>query len=179
MPGYTLPDGMTVKNKLGAISHAELEKLEGRYVRERLYQIEIGSGPSGAFDAILLKATHRRLFQDVYEWAGHTRDERISLSDGTTATEPVLSKFGGRPFMAGNQIAGALDNLGAKLRDANYLRGLSRAQFAERAADIIVDLNAIHAFREGNGRTQRVFVEQLAQAAGHDLDFTVVTRERM
>ena len=52
-------------------------------------------------------------------------------------------------------------------------------QFAERAADVMAELNAAHPFREGNGRTQRVFMEQLAHAAGHELDFTIVSKERM
>jgi len=52
-------------------------------------------------------------------------------------------------------------------------------RFAKQAADIMVELNTIHPFREGNGRTQRVFMEQQAKAAGHDLDFTIVSKERM
>ncbi len=43
----------------------------------------------------------------------------------------------------------------------------------------MVELNAAHPFREGNGRTQRVFMEQLADRAGHELDFTIVSKERM
>ena len=74
----------------------------------------------------------------------------------------------------------SLDEIVAKLRDAGYLGGLSREAFAERAADLLAELNAVHPFREGNGRTQRAFVEQPAQAAGHDLDFSVISpRERM
>ena len=65
------------------------------------------------------------------------------------------------------------------MRDADHLRGISRADFASRAADIMAELNAIHPFREGNGRTQRLFVSELAREAGHVLDFTVVSRERM
>jgi cell filamentation protein len=59
------------------------------------------------------------------------------------------------------------------------LRGLPRQEFAHRAADIMAKINGIHAFREGNGRTQRVFVEELARQAGHTLDFSVVSQERM
>jgi cell filamentation protein len=101
------------------------------------------------------------------------------LSDGTVATEPTLRKVSGRPFSDGEAIAAALGGIEATLREANYLRGLPREDFAERAADIMAGLNAIHPFREGNGRTQRVFIEQLAHAAGHELDFTVVSKERM
>jgi cell filamentation protein len=90
-----------------------------------------------------------------------------------------LKREGSREFVAGPHIAGALDEIVAKLRDAGYLGGLSREAFAERAADLLAELNAVHPFREGNGRTQRAFVEQLAHAAGHDLDFSVISKERM
>jgi len=99
VPGYTLPDGKTVKNKLGATSVAELARLEPNYVVPRQFQIELGHGPRGQFDAVHLKAIHRHLFQDVFEWAGHTRDERVKLADGTVASEPVLRKQGGKDFL--------------------------------------------------------------------------------
>jgi cell filamentation protein len=179
LPGYTLPDGLTLRNKLGATNHEELEAAEASFVVRRLLQIHSGRGPTGNFDAAHLKAIHRHLFQDVYEWAGHTRDERVALSDRTIATEPVLRKIGGKPFMEGKLIAKSLDRIARRLASQNYLRGLTREEFASRAADAMVDLNAVHPFREGNGRTQRVFVEALAHEAGHNLDFSVVSRERM
>jgi len=101
VPGYTLDDGVTLKNTLGAISHDALETAESDFVANRLLQLELGHGPAGQFDAAHLKAIHRHLFQDVYEWAGHTRDEKVALSDGTVATEPLLRKVDGSPFMAG------------------------------------------------------------------------------
>lgn len=179
MPGYTYPGTDTLKNKLGATTHDELEEREAPYVAARHIEIEAGHGPPLQCDAEHLKALHRHLFQDVYEWAGHTRDEEVPLGDGSIATEPELKREGSRAFVAGPHIAVALDEIAAKLRDADYLGGLSRDAFAERAADLLAELNAVHPFREGNGRTQRAFVEQLAQAAGHDLDFSVISKERM
>jgi cell filamentation protein len=179
VPNYTLPDGITLKNKLGATSLEELERIEADYVIPRRMEINLGLGPEGAFDAAHLKAFHRHLFQEVFEWAGHTRDEHVAMADGTVATEPLFKKLQGQPFLIGPAIPAALDGIGMKLRAANYLRGLPREEFAERAADVMAELNAAHPFREGNGRTQRVFMEQLAHAAGHDLDFTVVSSERM
>lgn len=179
MAGYTLPDGVTVKNKLGATSHDQLERLEGSYVRQRFLEMKMGFLPSGSFDADHLRAIHKHLFQDVYEWAGRTRNERVSLSDGTIATEPILMKSGGLPFVHGSDIPKTLATITAKLKKSNYLRGLARKEFAGKAADVLIELNAVHPFREGNGRTQRVFVDQLANMAGHELDFKVITRARM
>jgi cell filamentation protein len=135
--------------------------------------------PTGNFDAEHLKSIHRHLFQDVYEWAGNTRDERVRLSDGTIATEPVLSKIDGKPFLDGPLIAEGLDRITRKLAEEDYLHAMPREEFADRAADLMVALNGVHPFREGNGRTQRVFMEALAERAGHTLDFSVVSRERM
>jgi cell filamentation protein len=81
--------------------------------------------------------------------------------------------------MPGPLIAGTLKHITGKLRAENYLRGLSREEFSSRAALLMVDLNGVHPFREGNGRTQRVFISELAQEAGHPLDFSCVSRERM
>jgi cell filamentation protein len=50
------------------------------------------------------------------------------------------------------------------------LRGLGADQFADRAALHISELNAIHPFRDGNGRVQRAFLELLGRAAGHEID---------
>ena|GEM_PF-851800 len=178
MPNYTLPDGV-LKNKLGATDEDKLAVLEADAVRRRLFEVELEPPLEGDFNADHLKAIHQHLFQDVYEWAGHTRDERVTLSDGTVATEPILIKAEGQPFLVGPAIPAALDVLGAKLREADNLRGLPREEFAERAADVMIELNDIHPFREGNGRTQRAFMRELAKEAGHDLDFSVVSAERM
>ena len=179
MPGYTLSDGLTLKNKLDVASHKALEIAETRYVIQRELEIRLGQSPPRRFDAAHLKAIHRHLFQDVYEWAGRTRDERVRLSDGTIATEPSLRKIGGEPFMEGKRIAQALDKFTQNLAAENCLSGLRRSNFATCAADFMVGLNAVHPFREGNGRTQRLFLEALAENAGHVLDFSVVSRERM
>jgi hypothetical protein len=114
LPGYTLPDGLTLKNKLGATSHEALEAAEGDFVTSRLLDFERRQGPKGQFDAAHLKAIHRHLFQDIYEWAGRTRDERVKLPDGTIATEPILRKVNGKPFVEGPLIAGTLDRITAK-----------------------------------------------------------------
>jgi cell filamentation protein len=103
----------------------------------------------------------------------------VQLSDGTIATERMMQKLGGTSFLPGEQIPAALDQVADAIRTAGYLRGLPQEQFAERAADVMSDINAIHPFREGNGRTQRTFMRELAKQAGHDLDFSVISGERM
>jgi cell filamentation protein len=139
----------------------------------------MAEGPRGKFDANHLKAIHRHIFQDVYEWAGRTRDQRVRLSDGAVASEPIMRTPGDKAFTLGPAIPKALTAFATSLRAANYLRGLPRQTFAYQAADRMAELNVIHTFREGNGRAQRLFIMELAQAAGHRLDFSVVSGERM
>lgn len=179
MSDYTYRGTLTLKNRFSLVDFDELQRAETDYAHVRRMEIEAGFGPERDFNANYLKAIHRYLFQDVYEWAGHTRDERVELSDGTTAYEPIMRKTKGQPFAVGPEIPAALGAFAKHLHEADYFRGLPREQFAARAADAMAELNTIHPFREGNGRTQRVFMEQLAQAAGHNLDFTVVSKERM
>jgi cell filamentation protein len=179
VPGYTYPGTTTLKNKLGATTQDELQEVEADYVAGRYAELQAGYGPALQFDIEHLKALHRHLFQDVYEWAGRTRDEEVRLRDGSVATEPGLKREDSREFSRGADIADALAGIASKLQADNYLGGLPQDEFAVRAAALLADLNSVHPFREGNGRTQQAFVEQLAQAAGHDLDFTVISKERM
>jgi hypothetical protein len=76
VPNYTYPDkpDAAVKNRLGAATHDELEEREAEFVFSRDAEIMDGHGPTGQFDAAHLKAIHRHLFQDVYEWAGVPQD---------------------------------------------------------------------------------------------------------
>lgn len=179
MSNYTYRGTHTVKNTFGVTDYDEFERIEAAIVKARYTEIAAGSGPTGQFDGGLIKAFHRHLFQDVYEWAGRTRDERVALSDGTVATMPTMRKAEGKLFTVGPAIPVALDAIGEKLRARSYLRSLRREEFAKQAGDIMAEINTVHPFREGNGRTQRVFMEQLAHAAGHDLNFTVISKERM
>jgi fido (protein-threonine AMPylation protein) len=63
-----------------------------------------------------------------------------------------------------------LDKRFASIRAEDNLRGLTAEQFADRAAEHLSELNAIHPFREGNGRAQRLFLEVIGQNAGHPVD---------
>jgi cell filamentation protein len=65
-----------------------------------------------------------------------------------------------------------------RLKKATYLRGLSGTDFVTAAGRIIGDLNYVHPFREGNGRTQLYYLNQLAKHAGHPIDLVRLDPQR-
>lgn len=85
-------------------------------------EIAEGDGPKGAFDAKHLKAIHGYISQDIYKWAGHTRDES-PVVDGQRV-EPIgnLSK-GGTSFLHGSRIEMGLDEAFRPIRNPEILRG--------------------------------------------------------
>src|ERR1700680_682646 len=65
----------------------------------------------------------------------------------------------------------------AQINAEDNLRGLTADQFAVRSAEHVCELNAIHAFLEGNGRTQRAFLQILVEQAGHAIDLARIDPE--
>jgi cell filamentation protein, protein adenylyltransferase len=116
---------------------------------------ELGSRRlAGTYDLAHLQRFHREIFSDVYPWAGEIRSVYIAKSQLFAAPQNI------RPYLRDQ-----LDRLGAE----NHLRGLDQSQFVERATYYLAEVNAVHPFREGNGRTQRAFFGQLAR----DADYTI------
>lgn len=176
---FTFADGATLKNKVGARSYEELELKEHAPLAIRLIELREGLGPAPTFDVAHLRAIHHHLFQDVYEWAGELRHQPFTFADGSTASMPTMQKTGGQGFARGPQIDRDLDALFAGLKADNFLQGFSREEFTDKAATAFATINSIHPFREGNGRTQREFFTALAAQAGHPIDFSVISAERM
>lgn len=120
--------------------------------------------PEGNLDVSHYYAIHRHLFQDVYSWAGEVRTVRISKSGNT--------------FCYPEHIEQEMQALFSDLKNQNHLRELSQDDFANHATHFLSTLNAIHPFREGNGRTQTSFLLLVADRAGHALDVNKLVPER-
>lgn len=163
---YCYPGTRTLKNVPGIRDPEQLAKFEASHTGGRI--LELQERPIvGNFDRAHLQAIHKFIFQDVYPWAGQTRE-------GAEIAKP------GSPFFAFSQyIAPSLDKVATQLKSEDQLRGLSVDAFSIRAGHYLGELNAIHPFREGNGRTQQEFVRELALQAGHRLEWARVTREQM
>lgn len=150
---YTYKNSTVLRNKLDLRTQAELDAFEAEITNARAQE----PLPAGDLDFAHYKAIHHHLFQDVYEWAGAVRTVRIAK--------------GGSPFCFPENLEGQAARLFDDLAKADCFRGLDSPTFAIKAAHFLSELNAIHAFREGNGRTQLSFLAVLAHHADHPLNF--------
>lgn len=156
---YVYPGTQILRNKLDIHEAAELARVERRLVAVR---VDEGT-PRGNFDLEHLKAMHHHLFQDVYEWAGQVRTVEIAK--------------GGDQFQFRQFIETGMADVHRRLVAQQYLEGTSRQDFAAGAGRILGDINYIHPFREGNGRTQLQYLQQLGERAGHSVDLERLQRQ--
>jgi cell filamentation protein len=128
--------------------------------------VELDAAPlEGGFDVPHLKAIHQHIFQDVYAWAGEFRSVNISK--------------GGALFAVAAFVEPAIEAILRKLSAEKRLRGTDVELFARRAGFYLGEINAIHPFREGNGRTQREFIRELGVEAGFVINWSRTSREQM
>jgi cell filamentation protein len=85
---------------------------------------------------------------------------------------------GAQQFQFRKFIETGMADVHGRLVRSRLLKGLTTADFATQAAVILGDINFIHPFREGNGRTQLQYLKQLAAHAGHTLDLTRIDGPR-
>ena len=112
---YLYPGTTVLRNKLGIRDTAQLEQAERVLVTQRTAE----GVPTGTFGLDHMKAIHRHLFQDLYEWAGQIRKVEIAK--------------GGQQFQFRQFIETGMADVQARLEQANFLKGLSAAGFAEQA----------------------------------------------
>lgn len=99
---------------------------------------------------------HHHLFQDVYEWAGKVRTVNISKD--------------GKPFFDGERFSIGFQYIDTLLVEYKKIRKNNKQLIAKKLAEILDNVNFLHPFREGNGRTQREFIRLLALEKGYRLN---------
>jgi cell filamentation protein len=156
---YCYPGTAVLKNKLDIKDAEKLADFEAEMSNLQAHvPIEVA-----ALDYDFYRSLHRHLFSEVYDWAGEPRKIRISK--------------GGNWFCFPENIDTEMNELFGSLAEKDELQNLDAAEFARQAAHFMSELNAIHPFREGNGRTQLSFLELLADRAGHPLDLDKMNPE--
>ena len=160
---YCYPNSRTLRNKLDIHDFDELSLAERKFAKYRVREL-FESPIIGYFDFKHLQKIHQYLFQDIYDWAGEVRTVDITK---------------GNLFCRYFAIESEAARIFGELKADKYLQNLSIAEFGKKLAYYFSEINALHPFREGNGRTQREFVRQLAIQNGYFLSFIGISRDEM
>lgn len=159
---YCYPGTDVLINKENITDAAKLEIIEGAYSRDRIQELTMNP-IEGNFDLKHLQKIHHYIFQDIYPFAGQIRD--LNIIKGNTT------------FCASLYIKSSADELFSSLKNENFLKDLPFDQFTKRLAHYYSEINILHPFREGNGRSQRVFLSNVSKNAGFQLDWSKTNKD--
>ena len=161
---YIDPKTGLLRNLISAANQDELNTKEAELTA--LAAIELAARPVPVTgDLRQLTAIQGHPFHDVYDWAGELRT--VDIRKGTDAA----AEF----FMPVSRLRTGAGFAFQELADDQQLRGLATDPFVSRLAHHYDQLNDLHPFREGKGRTQRIFWSQIAANAGYELDWRKTT----
>lgn len=161
---YIDPETGILRNLVGAVTYDELANAEGEFVAARMGELfeRMPDRVTGSLDDFCF--IHQMLFQDIFDWAGSPRTVEIRKN-----------AEGSEYFLPSANIAMAMEWSRSELEKDNMLQGFGIDEFCERLAYHYDNYNFVHPFREGNGRTQRLFWTIVCHAAGYDLDWRCAT----
>ena len=151
-------------NKFGIKDEKKLSQMETLITTAKCQELEI-SPIVGDFGFDHYKAIHKYIFKDLYDWAGKVRTASISKK-GTVFTSP-------------ESIEPLADRIFTGLQKNNCYIGYDNDRYIDSIVDFYCRTNMLHPFREGNGRTQRVFLTQLIRHSGHDINFSTIDTDEL
>jgi cell filamentation protein len=153
---YINPQTGVLYNLLNIDNEYNLENAEAQITSVEISALLVeGSSVIVGFDIDSLCKIHELLFGEIFDWAGEFR---------TIDMEKESTRFAHAPY-----IVDQIKKLLGEFADEKYLAGLDRKDFIDRAAHYYSELNVIHPFREGNGRTLRTFLSLIATNAGWNI----------
>ena len=152
---YCYKESDVLVNKFDIRDNKKLEEIERKIVLAKLYELR-QNNRIGDFDVNHFVGIHKFLFEDIYPFAGLFRTENIAK--------------GNFSFAEWEYIEDELKRILDQLKEENYLQNLDREMFIKRLSYYMAELNVLHPFREGNGRTIREFIRQLAYKNGYVLN---------
>ncbi|MBU3173366.1 Fic/DOC family protein [Clostridium estertheticum] len=167
---YCYPNSTVLINKLDIKDSSMLiqaERLSTTYNifdLENLTKLEINP-IKFKFDLNHLQEIHKYIFKDIYSWAGELRT--TDLSKGTT------------DFARCQVIKSYSDEMFSNLKKESFLKELSIDKFSNRLSYYASEINIIHPFREGNGRSTREFIRELSHNAGYEINYSDIPKEEI
>ena len=156
---HCYPGTTVLINKLGIRQQKKLDEVEALIVSAKIVEYEMSPFPD-PFSFDYYKCLHAFLFDQLYDWAGNLRDVDVSKQHTRFCPSKEIEKLADRMF--------------ARAAGMDYFQGLDRPSFLREITDFYNGINYLHPFREGNGRTQRVFFRELARRAGYSLDYSLI-----
>lgn len=160
---YCYPKSNVLINKFDIRNKEDLNTVERQITALKIAKLE-ESPVNGNFDLKHLKSIHGFIFGDLYTWAGEIR------------TGEFLIK-GDSIFCRAMFIESMAADIHSKINADKFLKGFDKTDFIRRLAYYMGEINALHPFREGNGRTQRIFFKQFCSNAGYELAFHKAQKE--
>jgi len=161
---YCYPSSNVLKNKLNIRDNKLLKTAEEEITL--IKQMELLKNPiKGNFSKAHLMNIHKFIFEDIYSFAGKIRREQISKADTL--------------FYPPNLIDRELDKVFAKIKEKNMLKETGEDKVFDNLAYVMAELNIIHPFIEGNGRSIREFIRLMAKRMGYDLNWGNVDKEEL
>ena len=161
---YCYPGTNVLKNKLNIRDAQTLKKAEEEITL--IKHMELLKNPiRGNFTKSHLMNIHQFLFEDLYPFAGKIRREQISKAD-TLFYPPDL-------------IDRELHKVFTKIKEQHMLKNTGAEEDFDHLAFVMAELNIIHPFREGNGRSIREFIRVLAKRMGYDLNWGNVGKDAL
>lgn len=160
---YCYESSNVLKNKLGICDSKLLEEKERKIAGLRYIEL-FQNIPKGEMNFNYLLKIHKFLFQDIYTWAGKIRTVDIAK---------------GNMFCNSRFIYSNATEIFNNLKKEHFLQDLSANELSVKIAYYFSEINALHPFREGNGRTQRAYFSILAQRLGYYLDFSEISQDDM
>lgn len=159
---YCYPGSDVLVNLLNIRDPDELAEAEAEFTAERYRTYEALQLSPTDFSFEHLQHLHHHLFQDLYEWAGKPRV--IDISKGTTR------------FCTCSRIQPEAKKLFSTIPALINLN--NQHDLVTQVADLYCEMNILHPFREGNGRVQRFFFEELLFALGYELRWPPISKEK-
>lgn len=150
------PGTTVLINKLNIRNQNELDEIE----RQLFVFASLNIEKNVIFENVdfeFYKNLHKQLFSELYEWAGTVRKIDISKKGTRFCNFKEIENLGKLIFK--------------RLLLLNYFKELDFDEFVDELSLLYNDLNVLHPFREGNGRTLRLFITLLVRNAGYDIDF--------
>lgn len=152
---YTYKGTNVVKNKLSITDEKKLENEERMLVNKKIENIDKNFS-FVRFNEVEFKLLHKYLFGDIYEFAGEYRLENITK--------------GNFKFSLFEYIEDNMQDIFKKI-DIDTLASLDFNNLVINISGIMTELNVLHPFREGNGRTIRLFISKLLEKLGYKINF--------